>query len=372
MKQNILPRQAPAPASWRAAVLLLIGAALWVASAQAPAQRAPAGPQVPVVVAEVTQIGQGSDWDGVLQPVRQSTLAAQTQARVLAVKVRAGDRVRAGQLLVSLDNREAAAGVAQASAQEAQVQAALDDARATHARSKRLFAQGFISQAAMDGADAQLRQAEAQRAQAGAGSTLRQVASTYSSLVAPYDGVVTAVHVEQGELAAPGRPLIELHGSERLHAVVFVPASAALRLGPQPGVTVLLPAQPGDAPRHLERLAATVVPAADPASATVELRVDLPGDESRRLLPGQRIKVRTFGAAEALLTVPRAAVLTRGELQAAYVVAEGKFVLRALRLGRELGERVEVLAGLRPGERVALEPVRAGLANAVPAAGAAQ
>ncbi len=355
-----------------AAALVLVGAALWGATRNAPAQPAESGPQVPVTTAQVAQVGQGIDWDGTLQPVRQSTLAAQTQARVLAVKVRAGDRVRAGQVLVSLDNREAAAGVAQASATEAQVQAALDDARAVHARSKRLLAQGFISQASMDGADAQLRQAEAQRAQAGAGSTLRQLASAYSTLVAPYDGVVTAVHVEQGELAAPGRSLIELHASDRLRAVAFVPANAALLLGPQPNVAVLLPAAVGTVSRRLEKLSATVVPSADPASATVELRVDLPAEESRKHLPGQRVKVRTVGADEAMLTVPRSAVLLRGELQAAYVVVQGRFVLRALRLGRDSGDRVQVLAGLREGEQVALDPVRAGLAHARPAGGAAK
>ncbi len=356
--------------AWRSTIVLLAGALLWGASRNAVAQAAQ-GPEVPVTVAQLLRIGQGLDWDGTLQPVRQSTLAAQTQARVLAVKIRAGDRVRAGQVLVSLDNREAAAGVNQANAQEAQVQAALDEARAANARSKRLLQQGFISQAAMDAADAQLRQAEAQRTQAGAGSTLRQLASSYSTLVAPYDGVVTAVMVEQGDLAAPGRPLVELHGSERLRAVVYVPASVALALGPQPQVAVLLPAAVGTVARRLEGAAATVVPSADPSSATVELRVDLPAAESRQFLPGQRIKVQTSGVAEAMLVIPRAALLVRGELQAVYVAAPERFVLRAVRLGRDLGERVEVLAGLREGEKIAIDPVRAGLSHARPANGQA-
>lgn len=353
---------------WRSALVLLAGAVMWAATRDAGAQAAP-GPEVQVTAAQMLRIGQGLDWDGALQPVRQSTLSAQTQARVLAVKVRAGDRVRAGQVLVSLDNREAAAGVSQASAQEAQVQAALDEARAAHARSKSLLQQGFISQAAMDSAAAQLRQAEAQRTQAGAGSTLRQLASSYATLVAPYDAVVTAVMVEKGELAAPGRPLVELHGSERLRAVAYVPASVALALGPQPRVTLVLPAPVGTLARRLEEVTGTVVPSADPSSATVELRVDLPTEESRRFLPGQRIKIHTSGAAESMLVVPRGAVLLRGELQAVYVAAGERFVLRAVRLGRNLGERVEVLAGLGEGEKIALDPVRAGLSNARPAAG---
>ncbi|MBW6496135.1 MAG: efflux RND transporter periplasmic adaptor subunit [Burkholderiaceae bacterium] len=351
---------------WRSATVLLVAAILWGATRNAGAQAAP-GPEVKVTAAQLLKIGQGLDWDGALQPVRQSTLAAQTQARVLAVKVRAGDRVRAGQVLVSLDNREAAAGVRQSSAQEAQVQAALDEARAAHARNRRLLQQGFISQAAMDAADAQLRQAEAQRSQAGASSTLRQLASSYATLVAPYDGVVTAVMVERGELAAPGRPLVELHGNDRLRALAYVPASVALALGPQPRVTLLLPAPVGTIARRLEEVVGTIVPSADPSSATVELRVDLPAEESRLFLPGQRIKIHTSGAAESMLVIPRAALLMRGELQAVYVAAHERFVLRAVRLGRDLGERVEVLAGLRAGEKIALDPVRAGLSSARPA-----
>ncbi len=355
---------------WRSSAVLLVGAILWGATRNAGAQTAP-GPEVQVTTAQLLRIGQGLDWDGTLQPVRQSTLAAQTQARVLAVKVHAGDRVRAGQVLVSLDNREAAAGVSQANAQEAQVQAALDEARASNARSKRLLQQGFISQAAMDAADAQLRQTEAQRSQAGAGSTLRQLANSYATLVAPYDGVVTAVMVEQGELAAPGRPLVELHGSERLRAVAYVPASVALALGAQPRVTLVLPAPVGTIARRLEEVVGTVVPSADPSSATVELRVDLPTDESRRFLPGQRIKIHTSGASESMLVIPRVTLLMRGELQAVYVAAPERFVLRAVRLGRDLGERVEVLAGLREGEKIATDPVRAGLSHARPADGQA-
>ena len=371
MKSQMKPMSTTTAMVWRLSAALVAATVAWGSAHSARAQANP-GPEVPVAAAQVLRIGQGLDWDGALQPVRQSTLAAQTQARVLAVKVRAGDRVRAGQVLVSLDNREAAAAVSQASAQEAQVQAALDEARAAHARSKRLLAQGFISQAAMDSADAQLRQAEAQRNQAGAGSTLQRLASSYTTLVAPYDGVVTAVMVEQGDLAAPGRPLVELHGSDRLRAVVYVPASVALALGAQPKVDVALPAPVGTVARRLEGMTGTVVPAADPSSATVELRVDLPVEESRRFLPGQRIKVHTSGAAEAMLVIPRAALLVRGELQAVYVAGPERFVLRAVRLGRDLGERVEVLAGLRDGEKIALDPVRAGLSNSRPAGAAAK
>ena len=119
-------------------------------------------------------------------------------------------------------------------------------------------------------------------------------------------------------------------------------------------------------------VARTTLPAADPVSQTVEWRLDLDANAAAAWLPGQQVQVRFVSAQADKLTVPAEAVFRRGELTAVYVAAqvggaEG-FVLRAVRLGAAHGSGGhEVLAGLRPGEKVALDPVRAGLAGARPA-----
>ncbi|MDT4879568.1 efflux transporter, RND family, MFP subunit [compost metagenome] len=123
--------------------------------------------------------------------------------------------------------------------------------------------------------------------------------------------------------------------------------------------------------------AKTSLPAADPVSQTVEWRLDLSAADGANQVPGRQVRVRFVGGqgqpGSQRLLVPESALLRRGELTGVYVVAtrgEGQpagFALRAVRTGASHGDGVEVLAGLKAGDRVALDPVRAGLAGAQPA-----
>ena len=109
--------------------------------------------------------------------------------------------------------------------------------------------------------------------------------------------------------------------------------------------------------------------AADPVSQTVQWRLDLSAEQAEGQLPGQQVRVRFVSGKDARLVLPREAVLRRGELTAVYVAQAQGFVLRAVRLGADRGEAgYEVLSGVKSGDRVALDPVRAGLAGAQPAA----
>jgi hypothetical protein len=182
---------------------------------------------------------------------------------------------------------------------------------------------------------------------------------------------VRATHAEAGELAVPGRPLLTLYAPGRLRASVMLPLSRAEAARSAREVQVLLPDG-----RALVPLRRTELPGADATSQTVEWRLDLAATADP-LLPGLPVRVRFAGApaapgaAPAPLTVPAAAVLRRGELTAVYAAAEGRFVLKAVRTGTPVGGQVPVLAGLKAGERVAADAVKAGLAGAVPAPAAA-
>ncbi len=113
-------------------------------------------------------------------------------------------------------------------------------------------------------------------------------------------------------------------------------------------------------------VASSTVPSADAVSQTIEWRLELPSEVNKVMLPGQQVRVRFVGQQIERLVVPASAVLRRGELTAVYAVADKGFALRAVRLGADHGaDGVEVLAGLMPGERVALDPIKAGLAGAV-------
>jgi RND family efflux transporter MFP subunit len=274
--------------------------------------------------------------------------------------------VRAGQLLARIDERETAAGLARSEAAVLQASAEERNARLNAERSRELRARGFISQAALDTAETQLKAAQAGVQQVQAGRNQAALARGFTAVTAPFDGLVLATHFEVGDLAAPGRPIVTLYAPKPLRAVVQVPASRAAIARSARTIEVQMPSGAWVKPEGSLDL-----PGADPVSQTVEWRLDLPTAATDDVLPGQSVRVR-FGGADApagtgALVVPTAAVLRRGELTAVYVAQGERFVLRAVRLGAErVGGLVEVLAGLRGGERIALDAVRAGLADATP------
>ncbi len=326
-----------------------------------------AGPTVPLVEAVSGPVGASVEWDAVLQAVRATVISAQTTGRVTRRLVQAGDTIRAGQRLAEIDDRESNLAIARAEAQVASAQANLSNATAAVERARNLRRQGFVSQASVDTAAAQYDAAAAARREADSGLRQAKVAGGFTDLVAPYDGVVTAVRFEVGDLASPGRPMIEVHAPGQLRAVAFVPTTRAGTLGGAPKARVMLD-DPGGQAKVLAASAVTVIQTADAQSGTTEVRVDFSPptakNDAAAWTPGRHVRVAFDVAAIDALTVPDNAVLRRGELQAVYVWNGERFVLRAVRLGRRLGDRVEILAGLKPGERIAADPVRAGLVGA--------
>ena len=351
--------------------LLMVGATVWVAAvgwgqpgqaqAQTPAQ------DVPVALVAPRAVGQGVELDGSLQAVRQSTLSAQASGRIASLQAKAGDRVRAGQVLATIDDRMTQAGVSQAQAQVAQADAQLANARAQYERTRDLVAQGFVSKSALDTAQAQYKAAQAGASGAVAGQTQSQVAQGHTRLTAPYDGWVLSTHAEAGDLAMPGTPVLTVYAPQPIRAVVHVPVSRQGLAAKAQAVEVKLPDG-----RWVAPAARTSLPAADPVSQTVEWRLDLAPADAAGLVPGQQVQVRFVASQAQRLTVPAQAVFRRGEMTAVYVAREGEpkpgagaFVLRALRLGASHGAAGhEVLSGLSGNERVALDPVRAGLNGA--------
>jgi RND family efflux transporter MFP subunit len=344
-----------------------------------------AAPTVPTVTVGAAALAAGFELEGVVQAQQQVSVSSQAAGRVLSLAVKAGDRVKAGQVLARIDDRELQAGVAGGEAGVAQAQAALVQAEQNAQRTRDLRAQGFLSAAALDGATAQLKAAQAALQQAQAGRSQAALARGHATVTAPFDGIVLATAVDAGDLATPGRPLLTLYAPGRLRAVVQLPASRSAAARASSRVEVVLP----DGQR-LQPTQRTEVPGTDAVSQTVEWRLDLPAAAptaaatglAPSLQPGQPVRVRFSGAPTtasatapaAGLAIPTAAVLQRGELTAVYAVEDAagadrspRFVLKAVRLGAAQGDSVAVLAGLKAGERIATDPVRAGLAGATPA-----
>ena len=355
------------PALSRVGQPLLLAGVLALASGLALAAT-----PVPTVTVGRTAAGAGFEIDGTVQAVRQATVAAQVAGSVLALTVKAGDVVKAGQVLARIDDRDAVAGLSRSEAGVAQADAELHNARLAAERQRDLRAKGFVSQAAQDVADTQLKAAQAGLQQAQGARSQAQLARGFSTVTAPFDGVVLATHLDAGDLASAGRPVLTLYAPGAMRAVVQVPASRALAARQ----ATLRQVRLGDDSAWITPVHSTELPVTDPVAQTNEWRLDLPA--SSTLSPGKSVTARFDGGTAAAgstatgparLSLPATAVLRRGELEAVYLVRGSRFVLQAVRLGAAHGDAapVEVLAGLKAGDVVAADAVRAGLADAVPA-----
>ncbi len=339
---------------------LLLGAGVLALSAVA-------GPQVPVVLLGAQAVSTGYELDGVVEAVRQATVAAQATGRVASLLVKVGDKVRAGQVLVTIDDRDTQTGVARSQAQVAQAEAELANAQANVQRTRDLRQQGFVSQAALDVAESQYKAAQAGRAGAGAGAQQARLAQSFTQVTAPFDGYVLDTLAQAGDLAVPGKPVATVYAPQPLRVVVQVPASMAATARSAQRIELQLPGV-GDAAQWIVPASQQGVTAADPVSQTLTWKMDVPPASAAQLMPGQQTRVRFVGGSAQRMVVPAAAVLRRGELTGVYVAADKGFVLKAVRLGASHGEAgIEVLAGLKAGDAVAVNAVQAGLAGAQPA-----
>jgi RND family efflux transporter MFP subunit len=329
------------------------------ASALAAAALLLAGP-VPAqggasAIVELRQVDDVYAADAIIESLRQATVSAQISGQLTQLAVDAGDRVRRGQLLARIDTREADAQVATAAAQVAQAEAALAQAQLEHERTKSLVAQGFVSQAALDKADADLKSARAALDAARAGTTQAATGRSFAELRAPIDGVVTRRLMEPGELATPGRGVLEIHDPSALRAVGTIPQFVLPRTARVDRAEIELPS----VQRRVRAARVTMLPAADPRLLSTQIRAELPADAPAGIVPGTAAKVLVPIGRSQKLVVPAAAVIRRSELTAVYVLTEaGVRQLRQVRVGNRVSEDlVEVLAGLAAGERVALEPL---------------
>ena len=350
------------PSSVQALRFGVSGLGLWFVALftfTAAAQTSP----VPTFLLQPKSIGAAFELEGTVQAVNQSTVSAQASGRIVAMAVKAGDRVKAGQVLATIDDREAMAGVQKSQAQINQADAELRNSQANLERIRDLQSKGFVSKAALDVADAQHKGSVAARDQAGAAARMSGISQSFTKVTAPFEGWVLQTHAQAGDLAVPGIPLVTVYAPQPLRAVVQVPSSraAAVRTSTQ---TLVQLEDPQGQPAWVAPVTRSAVPSADPVSQTTEWRLELAAKDAANLLPGQQLRVRfatsQAGAAGRLL-LPAAAVIRRGELTAVYVVSGAGFSLRAVRLGARHGDDgIEVLAGLVAGDVVALDPIRAG------------
>jgi RND family efflux transporter MFP subunit len=275
----------------------------------------------------------------------RAEITTRMMARVTALTTDVGSRVRRGEVLLRLGTEDIAANRAKAEAAVTVARAARDEAARHAERMDTLLAQDVVPQVQRDQAHLMLTQAESQLAMAEASLKEVETAESYAAIQAPFDGEVVSRYIDEGDVAAPGMPLLVVEEAGAREARLAVPVEAASRLAP--GDTVRVTALGGRSARAPVRVVAR---GADPMSKTVDVRVVLPEDWPTGVSVTALVPAGTAQA----ITIPTEAVVRRGQLTGVHVVAANGVALRWIRVGRTVGDgdRVEVLSGLNAGDQI--------------------
>jgi RND family efflux transporter MFP subunit len=371
-----------------------------VASCGGPPEEAAPQPAAAPVAVQVTTVARAERPEvlqagGTLHGHRTAIVSSRVMATVVKVAVQPGDRVRAGQLLVQLDDAAAAADVRSAAAGREAAGRGLDRARAearaaaaaatlartTHQRIAALHERRSATAQELDDASAALAAAEARVAAAEAGVAQATAAvdaataggegasavAAWSRVVAPFDGMVTEKMVEPGAMAAPGMPLVRIEDTSAFEFDVHVDDSRAGWAKTGATVRVLIDADGAVVER--DGRITEMGRAASLDSRAVVVTIALSSAEGLR--PGMFGRAQLPGAARDIIAIPESAVVRRGQLTSVFVVEQGTARMRLVRLGTSDGRNVEVAAGLTEGERIVSAPPAALRDGAAVSAGSA-
>ncbi|MDP2646102.1 MAG: efflux RND transporter periplasmic adaptor subunit [Desulfobacterales bacterium] len=308
------------------------------------------------------------------------SISSKLMGTIKAIQVREADRVKKGDLLVVLDPSQVQAQLrqVQAALEEAEkgrlaaisareaARSAADLARATYERYRHLMKEASTSRqeydevqtrdsqsrAALSQADAALGAADSRVRQAKASAASAGITSRDAAVTAPFDGIVAARLVEVGSLASPGTPLLTLEGMEGYRVDLFLPESLIQRVAVNQNVKVTISALENT---PFDGVVQIIVPFADEQSRSFLIKVKLPGKAGVRSGMFARVMI-PVGEAN-ILKIPASAVVVQGQLTGIYLLDDDQRArFRLIRTGRALGEQMEILSGLKEGDRYIIEP----------------
>jgi RND family efflux transporter MFP subunit len=370
--------------------IIALGLAAGGLSACGGGEHAPAPkPETPLVItvarAVTIDTAERLEAGGVVAARESASISSRILATIVSVHAKAGDRVRAGDALVTLDARDVAEHTRQARAGAAAAEKALTQARtaqsaaeaehrlamawqkriaALHARNsatdqERDEAEARLSAAAarLAGAEAGIEGADAQIAAARAAVGVATATESFTIVRAPFDGLVTERLTDSGNLAAPSIPLLRIDADGARQVVVRVDEARARYVQPGQRVSVEVHALDTDAAgaMRIDGIVAEVARAVGADQRAFTVKVSVPPTVTART--GSFARVVFQGATRRTLFVPAHAIQRHGQVSSVFVVQDGVARLRLIRVGASTSEGVEVLAGLDPGESIVTSPL---------------
>lgn len=293
-------------------------------------------PTVTVSVAKVTKGIAGNQVEvvGTVQAVEQAEISAKISGNIIVFSVDLGSRVKQGELLAELSAGEISAQVQQAKAQ-------LEQARRNLAREESLLKKNAATPETVKSLGDTTRIAEAAYRE-----TMTML--DYTRITAPFAGIVTRKLANVGDLATPGKPLLNIEEENKLQVLTDIPEAMLLRITKGDRLKIFVPS----VDLTIEGTVAEVSPTADPSSRTAPIKLRIAANP--KLRSGQFARVTLAMAQAETLMVPAGAVVPFGQMERVFVVDDGKAGLRLVRTGARGENHLEILSGLTEGETVVI------------------
>ena len=305
-------------------------------------------PGRPTATVERRAIDEAAEWPGTVRALLRAEIAPRVMARIIEVRVRAGDVLRRDDVVAVLDARDLRARAEQARATLAAARVEVKNAETDLGRTRRLVAEGVAPRKSLDDADARARTARAESARASDALSEAEALLADTTIRAPFDGILDERTAEPGDMATPGHSIAVMHSRSHYQLEAAVPEGCARRLGAGMALRVRLEKPDREVEARIEEIA----PSADPRSHTVTVRAGLPPDAGAS--PGTFGRLIQVCGRRFAILVAAAAVTRSGQLELVRVLENGHARLRNVSTGKHHGREVEVLSGLREGERVLL------------------
>ncbi len=303
---------------------------------------------------------------GTVRARTSAVVSARIPGTVNLLKVREGDRVRKGQLLIQLDAQENQASAAVATAGVVDARRGLDEALtrkklsdSTFERFSNLYNEQAVSRQEFDIKQSErelaaqgVARAEARLKQAQEGARAAATLSGYTRIVAPISGVIASKQADLGATVFPAQPLLTIEDEGSYQLELSIPESMSAEIRPGTPVQVNLDALKASFATKISQ----IVPSADPASRTFTAKINLSQKNLKSGMFGRG--TIALGSATNSMMVPKRAVVERGAMTFVWIVDKDNIArMRLVRVGKALGERVQVLSGLSDGERLAVSGV---------------
>lgn len=360
-------------------------------------QSAPMVREAKIETVKQAEVGDYYEAVGTVRAKDSSVIAARIMGNVVAVHAREGDRVRTGQLLIEIENRDAGIQIEKAQARVRETLDSLDEversiraaesayaaaqanqtlARTTFNRYQKLFdrhsvspqefdevrAKNEVANAERDRAERMLQAERARRKQmaaridqAKADVANARLYAGYSRLTSPINGIVVSKQTEIGSLASPGMPLLTIENNSHYQLEVSVEESQLSKISRNDAARVEIAAL-GDT--QLTSSVEEIVPAADPSTRSYIVRLGLPDLALGQMRSGLYGKAQFVTGERQALAIPQEAISQRGQLVSVFVVDQsGVARLRLIKTGKRFGSLVEVLSGLDSGEQIVVNNV---------------